>query len=184
MGFSPETYAIIAGKGGKANGFATLNENGKVPASQIPSVAAPITSDTETTLTGVLTGSGSYVGSKAIDTSSLTNDNDHIPTSGAVKGAVNQLGVVDAPSDTTSLISLYLNVPLGAIRTFLFNSAAITNLTDYPSSFSSTKFCAFVTIMRALSNLVFYRLDAVSSSGIPKSAIGYPLGGVINWVDL
>lgn len=37
MGFSPETYAIIAGKGGKANGFATLNENGKVPASQIPS---------------------------------------------------------------------------------------------------------------------------------------------------
>ena len=107
MGFSPETYAIIAGKGGKANGFATLNENGKVPASQIPSTAAPITSDTETTLTGVLTGNGSKVGSKAIDTSSLTDDNDHIPSSSVVNRALNGVVSVGGTFNPAQLASEY-----------------------------------------------------------------------------
>lgn len=37
MAFSPETYALIMGKGGAANGFATLNGSGKIPESQLPS---------------------------------------------------------------------------------------------------------------------------------------------------
>ena len=37
MAFSPETYAVIKGKGGQANGFATLNGSGKIPESQLPS---------------------------------------------------------------------------------------------------------------------------------------------------
>ena len=36
MAFSPETYAIIKGQGGKTGGFATINSNGKIPAEQIP----------------------------------------------------------------------------------------------------------------------------------------------------
>lgn len=37
MAFSPETYALIMGKGGAAGGFATLNGSGKIPESQLPS---------------------------------------------------------------------------------------------------------------------------------------------------
>lgn len=37
MAFSPETYALIMGKGGKAGGFASLDSGGKVPSSQLPS---------------------------------------------------------------------------------------------------------------------------------------------------
>lgn len=37
MAFSPETYALIMGKGGAANGLATLNGSGKIPESQLPS---------------------------------------------------------------------------------------------------------------------------------------------------
>ena len=37
MGFSPETYAVIKGMGGKAGGFASLDSGGKVPSSQLPS---------------------------------------------------------------------------------------------------------------------------------------------------
>lgn len=37
MSFSPETYALIMGKVGKAGGFASLDSGGKVPSSQLPS---------------------------------------------------------------------------------------------------------------------------------------------------
>lgn len=37
MSFSPETYAAVKGLGGKANGFASLNNSGKVPEEQLPS---------------------------------------------------------------------------------------------------------------------------------------------------
>lgn len=37
MAFSPETYVLIMGKGGQANGLATLNGSGKIPESQLPS---------------------------------------------------------------------------------------------------------------------------------------------------
>jgi len=37
MAFSPETYGLLKGLSGKANGFASLNGNGKVPSSQLPS---------------------------------------------------------------------------------------------------------------------------------------------------
>lgn len=42
------------------------------------------------TASGVLIGNGSGgVTAKTLDTSSLTNDNDHVPTSGVVKSALN-----------------------------------------------------------------------------------------------
>ncbi|MBO7670126.1 MAG: hypothetical protein J6S60_06005 [Oscillospiraceae bacterium] len=47
-----------------------------------------ITDDTATALSGILTGNGGTVGSKAIDTSTLTDDNNHIPTSHAVNAAL------------------------------------------------------------------------------------------------
>lgn len=50
-----------------------------------------ITSDTDTTLNGILVGNGSKVGTKSLDTSSLTNDNDHMPTSGVVKSAITKV---------------------------------------------------------------------------------------------
>lgn len=46
-------------------------------------------------LTGVLTGNGSVVSAKTLDTSSLTNDNDHIPTSGVVKSAIINQNLLD-----------------------------------------------------------------------------------------
>ena len=51
-------------------------------------LAAPLNTSSPTSLTGVLMGDGSVVGTKTLDTSSLTNDNNHIPTSGVVKSAL------------------------------------------------------------------------------------------------
>lgn len=47
-----------------------------------------VSSSTATSLSGVLVGDGSNVGAKALDTSSLSNDNNHVPTSGVVKSAL------------------------------------------------------------------------------------------------
>lgn len=48
-----------------------------------------VSSSTDTALNGVLFGNGSKVGAKTLDTSSLTDDNNHVPTSGVVKSALN-----------------------------------------------------------------------------------------------
>ena len=48
-----------------------------------------VSSSTDTELNGVLFGNGSKVGAKSLDTSSLTDDNNHVPTSGVVKSALN-----------------------------------------------------------------------------------------------
>ena len=53
-----------------------------------PSNKITVATDTVTGISGVLTGNGSTVGYKSLDTSTLTNDNDHIPTSGSVKSAL------------------------------------------------------------------------------------------------
>lgn len=50
-----------------------------------------VSSSTATSLSGVLVGDGSNVGAKALDTSSLTNDNNHVPTSGVVKSAIDNV---------------------------------------------------------------------------------------------
>ena len=60
-------------------------------ADKLNNIDTEITSDTDTTLTGLLTGNGSKVGTKSLDTSGLTNDADHVPTSGVVKSALTQV---------------------------------------------------------------------------------------------
>ena len=54
-------------------------------------IVPPISANTPTTLNGLLFGSGGTVGTKALDTESLTDDNDHVPTSGLVKGELDDL---------------------------------------------------------------------------------------------
>lgn len=48
-----------------------------------------VSSSTDTAFNGVLFGNGSKVGAKTLDTSGLTDDNNHVPTSGVVKSALN-----------------------------------------------------------------------------------------------
>lgn len=60
-------------------------------ADKLNNIDTEITSNTDTTLTGVLIGNGSKVGTKSLDTSSLTNDADHVPVSSVVKSALTSL---------------------------------------------------------------------------------------------
>ena len=60
-------------------------------ADALDNIDPTITSDTDTALNGVLFGNGSKVGAKSLDTSSLTNDNNHVPTSGVVKSAIDNV---------------------------------------------------------------------------------------------
>lgn len=81
---------------------------------QVVGPAGPNTVSTSTTtaLNGVLTGNGSTVGAKSIDTSSLTNDNDHIPTSGAVKSAIDNVVKNESSTDNYSSVSSSTRVDL------------------------------------------------------------------------
>ena len=58
-------------------------------ADALDNIDPTITSNTDTTLNGILVGDGGKVGTKSLDTSSLTNDADHVPASSVVKSAIN-----------------------------------------------------------------------------------------------
>lgn len=57
-------------------------------ADALDNIDPTITSNTDTTLNGILVGDGGKVGTKSLDTSSLTNDADHVPVSNVVKSAI------------------------------------------------------------------------------------------------
>lgn len=57
-------------------------------ADALDNIDPTITGNTDTTLNGILVGNGSKVGTKSLDTSSLTNDGDHVPVSSVVKSAL------------------------------------------------------------------------------------------------
>lgn len=82
-------------------------------ADKLNNIDTEITSDTDTTLTGLLTGNGSKVGTKSLDTSSLTNDADHVPVSSVVKSAIDAIRVTTstllASSNATTLTKVTLN---------------------------------------------------------------------------
>lgn len=70
-----------------------------------------VTSSTTTNLTGLLAGDGSNVTTMGLDTSSLTNDNTHVPTSGVVKSALDNkannsaLGIEETGNTATHAIT-------------------------------------------------------------------------------
>lgn len=82
-----------------------------------------VTSSTTTNLTGLLAGDGSNVTTMGLDTSSLTNDNDHVPTSGVVKSAMGDMTMKfyyrvtfafesGSNSSTVAVSSIDSNLPL------------------------------------------------------------------------
>ena len=98
-------------------------------------LAAPLNTSSPTSLTGVLMGDGSVVGTKTLDTSSLTNDNNHIPTSGVVKSALNTasgLEIVSATvnTDTVASNSTCLIVVLGGKNVIVFCNFKISAAGD------------------------------------------------------
>lgn len=89
-------------------------------ADKLNNIDTEITSNTDTTLTGLLTGNGSKVGTKSLDTSGLTNDADHVPTSGVVKSAITNVVIANptlagTESDLTALqvIGTKYKIPSG-----------------------------------------------------------------------
>ena len=115
-------------------------------ADKLNNIDTEITSDTDTTLTGLLTGNGSKVGTKSLDTSSLTNDADHVPASSVVKSALdakadkNDLATIHQTSPTCTEtngiaagVFFYLDNELVVAKTAIANGATFTNGTNYES---------------------------------------------------
>lgn len=115
-------------------------------AEALENIDPTITSNTDTTLNGILVGDGGKVGAKSLDTSSLTNDADHVPVSSVVKSALN------AKADKTDLTTIhqtsptctetngiaagvffYLDNELVVAKTAIANGATFTNGTNYES---------------------------------------------------
>lgn len=112
-------------------------------ADALDNIDPTITSNTDTTLNGILVGDGSKVGTKSLDTSSLTNDGDHVPVSSVVKSALMHdlanIVATGATNTTGAIISsgtyFYLdgalvqakeNIGIGAPFTSGTNYAAVT----------------------------------------------------------
>lgn len=115
-------------------------------ANKLNNIDTEITSNTDTTLTGLLTGNGSKVGTKSLDTSSLTNDADHVPVSSVVKSALdakadkNDLATIHQTSPTCTEtngiaagVFFYLDNELVVAKTAIANGATFTNGTNYES---------------------------------------------------
>lgn len=111
-------------------------------ADKLNNIDTEITSDTDTTLTGLLTGNGSKVGTKSLDTSGLTNDADHVPTSGVVKSAITKvetdLASIHATGSTnttgatiTKNTYFYLNNVLVHAKSDIASGATYTSETNY-----------------------------------------------------
>ena len=111
-------------------------------ADKLNNIDTEITSNTDTTLTGVLTGNGSKVGTKSLDTSSLTNDADHVPVSSVVKSALTQVetdlvsvhatGATNATGATIKKYTyFYLNEVLVQATADIASDATFTSGTNY-----------------------------------------------------
>lgn len=111
-------------------------------ADKLNNIDTEITSDTDTTLTGLLTGNGSKVGTKSLDTSSLTNDADHVPSSSVVKSAITKvetdLASIRATGSTNTTGAkidagtyFYLNGTLVRAKTDIAVNASYTSGTNY-----------------------------------------------------
>lgn len=78
-------------------------------ADALENIDQTITGNTDTTLNGILVGNGSNVGVKTLDTSSLTNDSNHVPSSGVVMSALDNvesnIGIVENGDNATQNIS-------------------------------------------------------------------------------
>ena len=115
-------------------------------ADALDNIDPTITSTTDTTLNGILVGNGSKVGTKSLDTSSLTNDADHVPASSVVKSALdakadkNDLATIHQTSPTCTEpngiaagVFFYLDNELVVAKTAIANGATFTNGTNYES---------------------------------------------------
>lgn len=111
-------------------------------ADALDNIDPTITSDTDTTLNGILVGNGSKVGTKSLDTSSLTNDADHVPSSSVVKSALtsleSNLASIQATGNTNATGSaitngtyFYLNGILVQAKADIASGATFTNGTNY-----------------------------------------------------
>ena len=111
-------------------------------ADKLNNIDTEITSDTDTTLTGLLTGNGSKVGTKSLDTSSLTNDADHVPVSSVVKSALTKvetdLASIHATGTTNTTGAtiasgtyFYLNGALVRAKADIAVNATFTSGTNY-----------------------------------------------------
>lgn len=115
-------------------------------ADALDNIDQTITSDTDTTLNGILVGNGSKVGTKSLDTSSLTNDAYHVPASSVVKSALdakadkNDLATIHQTSPTCTEtngiaagVFFYLDNELVVAKTAIANGATFTLNTNYES---------------------------------------------------
>lgn len=115
-------------------------------AEALENIDPTITSNTDTTLNGILVGDGGKVGAKSLDTSSLTNDADHVPVSSVVKSALdakadkNDLATIHQTSPTCTEtngiaagVFFYLDNELVMAKTAIANGATFTNGTNYES---------------------------------------------------
>lgn len=111
-------------------------------ADKLNNIDTEITANTDTTLTGVLIGNGSKVGTKSLDTSSLTNDADHVPVSSVVKSAITQLEtdlagahLTGSTNTTGATIAkgtyFYLNGVLVRAKEAIQNGSNYTSGTNY-----------------------------------------------------
>lgn len=111
-------------------------------ADKLNNIDTEITANTDTTLTGVLIGNGSKVGTKSLDTSSLTNDADHVPVSSVVKSAITKvetdLASIHATGSTNTTGAkidagtyFYLNNVLVKAKTDIAVNASYTSGTNY-----------------------------------------------------
>lgn len=111
-------------------------------ADALDNIDPTITSDTDTTLNGILVGNGSKVGTKSLDTSSLTNDADHVPVSSVVKSALTQvetdLASIHATGTTNTTGAtiasgtyFYLNGALVRAKADIAVNATYTSGTNY-----------------------------------------------------
>lgn len=111
-------------------------------ADALDNIDPTITSNTDTTLNGILVGNGSKVGTKSLDTSSLTNDADHVPVSSVVKSAItnveSDLASIHATGSTNTTGAkidagtyFYLNDVLVRAKTDIAVNATFTSGTNY-----------------------------------------------------
>ena len=139
---------------------------------------ATIAAGTYFYLDGVL----SYAKSNIANGASFTSSNSEAVNDGGLNRLSEQNKVSNFPTGTTSLVALYSSIKRGERKTFYADNATILTLTDWPSTFSDYKFCAFIEVTCAPSVARYvYNVLAVSGSGVPKTASAYPLSGSLIW---
>ena len=112
---------------------------------------------TPTNIDGVLVGDGSTIGAKSLDTSSLTNDNNHIPTSGVVKSALSYPSL--GSFSTLAALGTLLDTALGTMaNNSLYNIRVAASATVSP--FVNTYVYAG-TLIRSSSNYASCILEAM-----------------------